>query len=329
MSTEKPEASARALTNPVNVLPLVFGVLAMLAMWRSVPLRAGGHFFPPMLVGNVLMLLLWISYAAALRFGRARALPFSRSMSVLCVFNIAIGAWGVSVQLDAAKLNREGLWRAAEMGDARHVEFLLSRGMADPDARDEKGRTALMRAALAGQVLTSQALLRFGARADLTDKDGRTALLLAREALHAEAAALFQGGAPPQTRRFSPPAFLEARFQKTAVSRLDGRQRLLLRIHSEAGLDAGTFWVGFYSQADQPASGPGCGANEQVLRPEGADAYSVDIDVNRCFPASSETSVVHLGYFNVFDRAGNALRVGKEVGRRFVFPRRVEFRVLP
>ena len=77
---------------------------------------------------------------------------------------------------------------------------------------------------------------------------------------------------------------------------------------------------------------PHCGPNEFALERLGAELYSVDIAVNDCFrePAEGEVTV---GYFSLFDMAGNRLSVGSEdrstSPHTWIFPKEVRFRIVP
>ena len=81
------------------------------------------------------------------------------------------------------------LHRAAAAGDIDGLEAALAGG-ADPNARDERGRTALMLAADKGYTLLLPPLLEAGADTDIRAADGATALFMAVVQGHGEAAGL-------------------------------------------------------------------------------------------------------------------------------------------
>jgi uncharacterized protein len=63
---------------------------------------------------------------------------------------------------------------------AEIVKLLLDRG-AHPNHVDDLGRTPLMTAAMAADLESAQHLLAHGARVDVKDKEGRTALTFAQD----------------------------------------------------------------------------------------------------------------------------------------------------
>jgi uncharacterized protein len=75
------------------------------------------------------------------------------------------------------------------------VGLLLKAGI-DPNAIYEHALTALMWAAGYGKTETVGLLLNAGARADLKDDRGKTALDIAREENYAETAAMLAGSMP-------------------------------------------------------------------------------------------------------------------------------------
>lgn len=96
---------------------------------------------------------------------------------------------------DAATLE---LWRIAETGDVDALAAVLQR-VADINARNEHGVTALMRAAQFGHVRMVSALLQHGADANITRNDKFTALALAAFFGHTQVVrALMEHGADSQ-----------------------------------------------------------------------------------------------------------------------------------
>lgn len=69
----------------------------------------------------------------------------------------------------------EAFLERAEAGDAGVVKLFIQAGM-DPNARDEKGTTALMLAAGSGHAEVVLLLLESGSRPNVEDREGRTAL---------------------------------------------------------------------------------------------------------------------------------------------------------
>ena len=88
---------------------------------------------------------------------------------------------------------------AAREGDIARVQILLDQGV-DPDARDEKGATALHYAAAYGQVDLVQILVEHGADVQARGPIGNTALIYAAQEGHTEVVRiLVEHGADPQT----------------------------------------------------------------------------------------------------------------------------------
>jgi hypothetical protein len=80
---------------------------------------------------------------------------------------------------------------------AELVKQLLAKG-ANINATDEEGRTALIWAAIAGDVPTVKVLLDHGADLTIKDKGGKTALQAATEKKHQEVVALIKAKAGKQ-----------------------------------------------------------------------------------------------------------------------------------
>lgn len=91
---------------------------------------------------------------------------------------------------DLALRDREGA-SVLHYAEAANVPLLVAHG-ADLMARDNLGRTPLHAAVLYEEPETVRALLDCGARADARDKEGRTALDLARDGGDAECVALLE-----------------------------------------------------------------------------------------------------------------------------------------
>ena len=93
------------------------------------------------------------------------------------------------------------LLKAVERGDVGKVEELLKRG-ANPNTKDEKGRTPLHYAAAMGHLDIAKLLLERGADPSARDKYGQTPANVARAEGHSEVAELIEswaregGGAP-------------------------------------------------------------------------------------------------------------------------------------
>jgi ankyrin repeat protein len=83
-----------------------------------------------------------------------------------------------------------GLRHAAELGDLAQLEA-FARGQPDLNARDARGRTALMLATVNGHADAVAALLAYGADPHLADAQGVTPLAAARAAGNAEIVAIF------------------------------------------------------------------------------------------------------------------------------------------
>lgn len=75
---------------------------------------------------------------------------------------------------------RTAMHLAAEGNHAEVAQLLLAQGRAPPDTRDAQGRTPLMIAAESGHARTARVLMRFGANSEAEDRDGRTAISLAK-----------------------------------------------------------------------------------------------------------------------------------------------------
>jgi hypothetical protein len=135
-----------------------------------------------------------------------------------------------SLLLGAASGPEPELLAAARRGDAARVRALL-RGGADPDARNERGFTALMAAAGEGHTDVARLLLRAGADVDASTSSGWTALMEATAQGRTETAAfLIDAGADLEARH---------RFAGTAldVAQQEGRREMarLLRDRGSRG----------------------------------------------------------------------------------------------
>lgn len=98
----------------------------------------------------------------------------------------------------AAKESAETLrlLEAAEEGDAARIDSLLKWSATRVSGRDEKGRTALMRAAANGHEAATRRLIAAGSSLDAQDKEGNTALILAAYfGMEGAARALLEAGA--------------------------------------------------------------------------------------------------------------------------------------
>jgi hypothetical protein len=84
---------------------------------------------------------------------------------------------------------------AAGEGHADIVKMLLAKGV-DPNGVYNNDLTALMWAAGFGKTAAVKVLLDAGARADLRDNRGQTALDMAREGKHDEAATVLASARP-------------------------------------------------------------------------------------------------------------------------------------
>jgi ankyrin repeat protein len=97
----------------------------------------------------------------------------------------------------ASEATAHDLWRVAETGCPAELETILLRGV-DVDATDDKGITALIRAACCGNSPVVHALLNHGANLNLTRSDGFTPLMLAAFYGHADVVSmLVERGADP------------------------------------------------------------------------------------------------------------------------------------
>lgn len=86
---------------------------------------------------------------------------------------------GAAVDVRTAR-GRTALLIAAERPSSDIVKLLLGNG-ADPNAVDEKGWTPLMAAAFMGRAANALALIEGGARLEVKNKAGETALDIARK----------------------------------------------------------------------------------------------------------------------------------------------------
>lgn len=84
------------------------------------------------------------------------------------------------------------LMRAIEKGDIALTRYLLRIEDVNVNIQSESDTTALHVAAVHGQIETVQLLLKRGARKDLRDKGGSTALMLAEQAQHRHITPLLQ-----------------------------------------------------------------------------------------------------------------------------------------
>ena len=75
---------------------------------------------------------------------------------------------------------RSELMKAAEQGDIQRVRSELHTGNVVNDWSESDGRTALMQAARYGRPGTCTVLIQAGADPTMRDKEGKTALMLAR-----------------------------------------------------------------------------------------------------------------------------------------------------
>ena len=80
---------------------------------------------------------------------------------------------------------RTALHRAAEAGDKERAEKLVSAG-ADPNIKDKNGYSPLHFAAMAGGALAAQALIEGGAKLDARTNDGKTPIDCAKDTNQAE-----------------------------------------------------------------------------------------------------------------------------------------------
>lgn len=86
---------------------------------------------------------------------------------------------------------------AISNGVSSSVSHLIARGI-DVNARDEKGRTALIIASTKGHLEICNILLQHGAKPELKDNDGNCALLAAEKSGHDEVAALLRARLPKE-----------------------------------------------------------------------------------------------------------------------------------
>jgi broad specificity phosphatase PhoE len=95
------------------------------------------------------------------------------------------------------------LCQLAADGDAVAVERLLSKGV-DPNSQDYDERTPLHLAALHGHIAVVMILLRFQAKATITDESGLTALDLAMKAKHQNVCEVLSIGGSGSPKLFTP-----------------------------------------------------------------------------------------------------------------------------
>jgi len=86
---------------------------------------------------------------------------------------------------------------AISNGVSSSVSHLIARGI-DVNARDERGRTALIIASTKGHLEICSILLQHGAKPELKDNDGNCALLTAEKNGHADVAALLRARLPEE-----------------------------------------------------------------------------------------------------------------------------------
>lgn len=101
-------------------------------------------------------------------------------------------------------LGQEGttlLMLAAWAGDAGLIGRLAAAGIPIDAQRETEGNTALMWAAQNGKAAATRKLLALGANCDLTNKEGQTALDMAREAGHAQVEQIITDYIADETRR--------------------------------------------------------------------------------------------------------------------------------
>ncbi len=107
------------------------------------------------------------------------------------------GGGAEAADASAAALPRDALHRTARAGDVDGLTAALAAG-AEADARDGRGRTALMYAVDEGYTLLVPPLLKAGADPNLRAPDGATALFIATVHGHTEiVVALMEAGADP------------------------------------------------------------------------------------------------------------------------------------
>jgi tRNA A-37 threonylcarbamoyl transferase component Bud32 len=187
------------------------------------------------LVGAVAMMP-WFALLAAVPFLMS-SLPDIRTVifAALCLLAAILGTLpGLAVwSLVEQSQTPEGLWLSASSGSAWWVRAALANGV-PPDARDETGDTALMRASQRGHREVVKLLLVHGADAGLRNALGESALEMAQENGHAAVVALLRGrgGADPR------PAAPEL------GPRPDARLWLLGTALGSAGAVIGGFWLG-------------------------------------------------------------------------------------
>ena len=113
---------------------------------------------------------------------------------------------------DPTRLGKNGItliMDAAWAGDAGVIPVLMERGVNIDAQKEDDGHTALMWAAWAGKGETTRALLSLGANVDLKNKEGKTALDIAREKGHIHVERMIQekiAQEAAQGLRAAPPA---------------------------------------------------------------------------------------------------------------------------
>lgn len=104
---------------------------------------------------------------------RTKSILLPLVVFTLILAPILIGIWFYGVNTD--KTRSDTLWTAVQSGNTKAVERHLANG-AGPDQPDSVGLTALMWAALLGQVDAANILIDGGADVQVADNDGYTAL---------------------------------------------------------------------------------------------------------------------------------------------------------
>jgi len=123
-----------------------------------------------------------------------KAAAWSASMADVLEYLLTHGDAWLGPQ-DWKGINYAASWR----GDTG-IRLLCAHG-ADPNCRDDKGGSPLMRAAKKGHKATIEALLEFGADPDLKDLEGVTALMIAaKKPMVDNVALLLDHGATPRLK---------------------------------------------------------------------------------------------------------------------------------